>query len=169
MKVFELHGVSGSGKTTSAEQIIKELVKRGYSVGTIKNIHFDGFAMDREGTNTYRHAMAGAQLVSARGNEETDILFKRQLGMAELLTYYTQDFVISEGHSELPLPKIIAAHQISEIEERLTPLTFAVTGKLSETLKEYKGLPVINAVKEVERLVDLIENQVVDYDKTIEK
>lgn len=164
MKVFELHGVSGSGKTTTAEYLIKELRSRGYSVGTIKNIHFDGFAMDEEGTNTHRHKMAGAELVTARGNKETDILYQRQLSMKEILRFYTQDYVISEGHGDMELPKIILSHTVEEIEERLTPFTFAVAGRIANNIETYKHLPVINAMIDVVRLVDLIEEKVGVYE-----
>jgi molybdopterin-guanine dinucleotide biosynthesis protein B len=49
-----------------AEAIIAELRRRNYRVGSVKDIHFEGFALDQEGTNTHRHKMAGAELVTAR-------------------------------------------------------------------------------------------------------
>ena len=41
MKVFSVIGISKSGKTTTIENIIKELRKRNYSVGSVKEIHFE--------------------------------------------------------------------------------------------------------------------------------
>ena len=46
MKVFSVVGYSKSGKTTTIEQIIKELKKRNYSVGSVKDIHFEGFHLE---------------------------------------------------------------------------------------------------------------------------
>lgn len=160
MKAFSVIGFSKSGKTTTIENIIKELKKRRYSVGSIKEIHFEGFAMDQEGTNTDRHRKAGAEIVTARGIRETDILFPEKLSIEEILRYYDQDFAVLEGVRDYNLPKIITAHNEEEIEERLDDLVFAISGRISNMRKEYKGIPVINAVEEADRLVDLIEEKV---------
>ena len=72
MKIFSVCGISKSGKTTTIELLIKELIRRGYTVGSFKDIHFEQFAIDNEGTNTYRHKQAGARPVTARGISETE-------------------------------------------------------------------------------------------------
>lgn len=55
MKVLSVIGTSKTGKTTIIENIIRELRRRRYTVGSVKDIHFEKFAMDTEGTNTDRH------------------------------------------------------------------------------------------------------------------
>lgn len=162
MKVFSVVGITKSGKTTTIENIVKELRKRKYSVGSVKEIHFEQFAIDTEGSNTYRHKEAGSQLVTARGYYETDILFQERLSMDEILKFYNHDFVILEGVTDANVPKIITAHNEKEILERLDDMVFAISGKLSNTLEEFEGLPVINAMDNAERLVDLIEEKVFD-------
>lgn len=159
MKVFSVVGVSKSGKTTSIERIIEELVRRGYTVGTIKNIHFHDFKMDFEGTNTDRHRKAGAELVTARGERETDIMFQRQLDIRTILSFYEQDFVILEGARDTSAPKILTAYDPKGIEERLDETVFAISGRVSTEIDEYEGLPVINAQTDVQKLVDLIEQK----------
>ncbi len=156
MRVITIFGVSGSGKTTTAEYLIRELRRRGHSVGSVKDIHFEGFAIDQEGTNTHRHKMAGSQLVTARGLYETDVLFQRQLGIDEILRFYDHEYVILEGPREADSPRILTAATTSEIDERLDDRVIAISGIISETMDEYKGLPVINATKEAGRLADLI-------------
>ncbi|HCF50628.1 MAG TPA: molybdopterin-guanine dinucleotide biosynthesis protein B [Syntrophomonas sp.] len=163
MKVLSIIGPSKSGKTTTIEAIIPELRRRGYSVGSVKDIHFQGFAMDEEGTNTHRHKMAGSQLVTARGLYETDVMFPQRLSLERILSFYDHDFVLLEGAYDFLGPGIIAAHSESEIEERLRPEIFAVSGQISHHLAEYKGLPVINAVTAAARLADLIEAMVTDW------
>ena len=162
MKVFSVVGITKSGKTTTIENIIKELRRRGYSVGSVKEIHFEKFSIDTEGTNTFRHKKAGSQLVTARGNYETDILFQEKLCIDELLRFYDHDFVVLEGVTDANVPKIISAHSEKEILERLDDLTFAISGRASNTMDEFNGLPVINSIDNVERLVDLIEEKVYD-------
>ena len=163
MKVFSVVGITESGKTTTIENIIKELKKRGYSVGSVKEIHFEQFAIDTEGSNTYRHKEAGSQLVTARGYYETDILFQEKLSIEKILKFYDHDFVVLEGVTDANVPKIITAHNEKEVLERLDDMAFAISGKLSNTLEEFETLPVINTMDNVERLVDLIEEKV--YDK----
>ncbi|AKL94374.1 molybdopterin-guanine dinucleotide biosynthesis adapter protein MobB [Clostridium aceticum] len=163
MKVFSVRGITQSGKTTTIENIIKELKKRRYSVGSVKDIHFEEFAIDQEGTNTYRHRRAGSELVTARGHYETDILFPEKLNVEEILRFYNQDFVVLEGVEDTNAPKIITAHDVKEVEERIDGTVFAISGRIANTLQEYKGVPVINAMSDVEKLVDLIEEKV--YEK----
>lgn len=160
MKLFSVFGTSLTGKTTIIENVIKELKKRRYSVGTIKEIHFEDFQIDKKGTNTYRHSQAGAEPVTARGYYETDILYKEKLPLEKILINYSQDFVILEGIEEGNFPKILSASETTEIDERLDETVIAISGKISNDIKKYKGLPVINAITETEKLVDLIEEKV---------
>ena len=160
MRVFSVFGITQSGKTTTIENVIRELRKRRYSVGSVKEIHFEQFAMDKEGTNTYRHRMAGSELVTARGYKETDILFQRMLSVDEILRFYHHDFVVLEGVADCNVPKIVTAHNTAEVDERMDGTVFAISGKIANGLTEYKGIPVINAVENTEGLVDLIEKKV---------
>lgn len=160
MKVFSVIGISKSGKTTTIENIIKELRKRNYSVGSVKEIHFQQFKMDPEGTNTFRHKAAGSQLVTARGAYETDILYQNKLSVNEILNFYNQDFVILEGVRDTCAPKIVTAHDVEGINDRLDETVFAISGRISNEIEEFNGLPVINSINEIEKLVDLIEEKV---------
>ncbi len=163
MRVFSIVGVSKSGKTTVAEAVIAELRRRNYSVGSVKDIHFEGFAIDQEGTNTHRHKMAGAELVTARGLHETDILFQSRLSLPDILRFYDQDFVILEGAYDFKGPGLITACVETEIDERWWDNVIAVTGRIAGRLCEYKGLTVINALTDVVGLTDLIEQTVMPW------
>jgi molybdopterin-guanine dinucleotide biosynthesis protein B len=160
MKVFSLVGYSKSGKTTTIENIIRELVKRNYTVGTIKQIHLHNFKMDATGTNTDRHKNAGASLVTARGEYETNILYQDKLSINEILDFYTQDYVILEGIRDFPAPKIVTAFDEESIEARIDDTTFAISGQVANNINQYKNLPVLNSMNNVEKLVDLIEEKV---------
>ena len=141
MKVFSVCGLSGSGKTTTIEMVISELIRRGYTVGSVKDIHFEGFAMDREGTNTDRHKKAGASPVTARGSNETDVLFGSRLSLDEILRFYRQDYVVLEGAREPGIPAIFTGTTFNELDELDNPLVFAVSGKISAQIDGYKGIP----------------------------
>lgn len=160
MKIFSVTGITQSGKTTTIENIIKELIKRNYTVGSIKEIHFDDFKIDLEGTNTDRHKKAGSSLVTARGKFETDILHQEKMSINEILKDYSQDYVAMEGVRDTCAPKIVTAHDIKGIDDRLDETTFAISGRISNEITEYKGIPVINSQTDIKKLVDLIEEKV---------
>lgn len=157
MRIISVVGITESGKTTTIENIIRELKKRGYSVGSVKEIHFEDFHIDTEGSNTDRHKKAGSTLVTARGHYETDILYQEKLDMEKILGFYNHDFVILEGVSDMDCPKIITAHDIEGIEAKMDETVFAISGRISDEIDKYKGLPAINSITDVEELVDLIE------------
>jgi len=157
VRVISVVGLSKSGKTTTIENIIKELKRRNYSVGTIKEIHFHDFKMDVEGTNTYRHREAGAGTVTARGIKETDIMFDHKLDIKTILSFYNEDFVIMEGVRDTSAPKIITASDEEGIEAKLDGTAFAISGVISDKIQGYKDLPSIDGVSRIEELVDLIE------------
>ncbi len=160
MKVFSVFGITKSGKTTTIENIIRELRRRNYSVGSVKEIHFEAFRIDQEGTNTDRHKKAGSQLVTARGEYETDILYQNKLSMNEILKAYDHDFVVLEGVEDINAPKIITAHNIEEIEARLDETVIAISGIVSNHMDSYKGIPVMNSKTDIVKLVDYIEGKV---------
>jgi len=166
MKAFSVIGTTKTGKTTTIENIIKELVRRGFSVGSIKEIHYEKFAIDTEGTNTYRHAAAGAEVVTARGHYETDILYLKKLSVEEILKFYDQDYVVMEGVSDYNLPVIICASDTTDIEnyrkKDFFNRVFVISGVVSNSEKEYDGIPVINAEEKAGELTDLVIGKVFD-------
>lgn len=169
MKVFSVIGITQSGKTTTVEQIIGELTRRRYSVGSVKDIHFEAFALDTPGTNTDRHRQAGSSLVTARGLKETDILFPVSLSIEKILEFYNQDWVVLEGVQEINAPKIVCAHDEEGIDKLLDESTMAIAGRIANTgLKEYKGVPVFNALTQPVELTDYVLERVPqllpDYD-----
>ncbi|WP_195267898.1 molybdopterin-guanine dinucleotide biosynthesis protein B [Eubacterium sp. 1001713B170207_170306_E7] len=157
MKVISICGISDSGKTTTAEHIIKELRRRGYSVGSVKEIHYDQFKIDTEGSNTDRHRKAGSQLVTARGKRETDILFQEKLPIREILAFYAFDYVVLEGVADACVPMILTAHRAPELEERWNDYVLCCAGRIAGALDTYRDRPVFDARTQTEALVDLIE------------
>ncbi len=161
MKAIAVNGLTKSGKTTVCETVIKGLRSRGYTVGSVKEIHFEGFAIDpNPATNTRRHRTAGSQLVTARGIYETDILYQSKLPIEDILKHYDHDFVILEGVTDLNVPRIITAHNVEEVQEQMDCRAIAISGVLANTHKDtVLGMPVINALEEPEALVDFVEQR----------
>ena len=159
MKVFTVVGTSGSGKTTTIEAVVAELVRRGYKVGSVKEIHFEAFAIDPAPTsNTHRHRAAGAALVTARGYRETDVLYPEKLDMKDILRHYRgYDWVALEGVDDLPVPAVICTL------DKLRSNTICLSGKLGAGVTEYRGLPAFNALENFIALCDFLEANVPDY------
>lgn len=161
MRVLSVVGITGSGKTTTVEHIVAELKRRRYSVGSVKDIHFEQFAIDTPGTNTDRHRRAGAGLVTARGLGETDILFPRRLAIAEILAIYSHDWVVLEGTDDCNCPEIICGHDENGLQKQLGPKSLAVAGVAANSISgDFRGLPVFNAPKQARELVDFLEQRV---------
>jgi len=165
MKIVSICGITKSGKTTAIEGIIRELLTRGYRVGSVKEIHNEAFAIDPEPqSNTRRHRLAGAELVCARGLYETDLLFPEKLPMAKILSFYegVYDWVVLEGVTDIPVPTIVTAHSKADLREKWSNMAFCVSGRIVSQIKEYRGAPAIDALENVQSLVDLMERKVYD-------
>lgn len=158
MKAISVNGITKTGKTTVCECIISGLKKRGYSVGSVKEIHYDKFKIDTpETTNTNRHKKAGAQLVTARGFYETDILYQEKLSIKQILEHYDYDYVILEGVSDCNVPRILTGKNYDDIIIKMDPKAIAVSGVIANTeTGEIEGLPIINCLKEADKLVDFV-------------
>ena len=95
MKLITIVGVSGSGKTTVAEALIRAFTAAGLSVASAKSIacgrpgihrrqapglsphQLTPFTIDTPDSNSYRHRQAGSSLVLTRAATETALLFPR--------------------------------------------------------------------------------------------
>lgn len=160
MRIIQLVGTRQSGKTTTAEVLIKKLKAAGFSVGTIKVIGCPSFSLDRNmNSNTGRHRQAGADVVIAAGKKETDIICGRQLTIDEMLAELNAmqlDFCIVEGGYEADLTRIVCAADKEDAEDKLTSKTICICGPLADEISEYCGLPAISAIKDADRLMELV-------------
>ncbi len=164
MKIFSVIGISKSGKTTTVENVIKELKRRNYSVGSVKEIQCKNFTIDQEGTDTCRHRKAGSDLITARADCETDIIYPGNLEIIEILKLYHQDYIVMEGVADYDCPVILCANAIGDIEgsrnKEFFKRVFLISGVISNEINEYNGIPVINSENNIKKLADLIEQRV---------
>ncbi|MCD4828357.1 MAG: molybdopterin-guanine dinucleotide biosynthesis protein B [Candidatus Cloacimonetes bacterium] len=162
MKVFSVAGYHHTGKTTAVCRLIGGLRKRGHKVMSIKDIHSEGFTLDSQGSNSWKHADAGAEPVFARGLRETGLLWRRALGLPQMLTYLDADWVVVEGMKDTAIPRIVCAETEAQLEELVDDTVFAISGKIADNLREWRGIPVISALNDPEALVELVERKVFD-------
>lgn len=159
MRIVMVKGFSGSGKTATVTSLVQELVRRGYSVGTVKDIHYEGYEADDPGTDTYKHRKAGAYRVTARGQNDTAIIIDGPSPIEAILKYYKEDFVILEGDCGIKCPTVITGKTREDIDKRMCDEAVAVSGIYAANEHEYGDLPVINGITEVEKMADLVEKK----------
>ncbi len=159
MRIVMIKGFSKTGKTTTVTLLIEELRRRGYSVGTVKDIHFEGYRADTPGTDTDKHRRSGAYRVTALGPGDTAVIMDSRMKPEALLKYYKEDFIILEGDCGIKCPTIITGRTTDDIDKRMCDEAFAFSGIISEQMSEYNGFPVVNARKEIGRLADMVEQK----------
>ena len=130
MKIVSVVGRKNTGKTSLTVKIIEELTKRGYDVASIKHSHHE-MEMDRENTDTWRHKLAGSNVVVGIGSTSffnvRDILeLNRLLFLIKFMD--NVDFVVIEGFKSYNYPKIATSldvvdeHTIAQIDSfSITP------------------------------------------------
>ena len=131
LRVIAITGRKKSGKTKVIEGLIKELINRGYRVGTVKHVPKQGFTLDQSGTDTWRHAQAGSKTVVCISPDEVATLEKRKPDLEEiLLSLRDLDFVILESFGSVEnLMKIVVARNEGEASELDDDFTVGFIGK----------------------------------------
>jgi len=105
MKIISIVGYKKTGKTTLVERLVKALKEHG-KVGTIKHMH--DHSMHTPGTDTWKHARAGADVVIGVTPYEL-VKFSNDNSLDRALTDLADegmDFAIVEGWKDSRLAKI---------------------------------------------------------------
>lgn len=120
-------GNSKSGKTTLLESVIKELKQRGYRVGVIKHAHH-GFEMDKPGTDSWRMAQAGSDVVVVSSPHRAAVVLQvsEELFLNQMIPMFSDrvDIVLTEGYKQADTVKVHVsgsetANKVSEVVEFL--------------------------------------------------
>ena len=166
MKIFAVVGYSKSGKTTTVIEIIKELSRRGKKVGTVKAVDIENFSIDTFGKDSWKHREAGAIITATQADKETAIMYQKRMTAKELIPFFQVDFLILEGFSiEKKIPKVLCAKSIDDLNISIDPTICVISGVISKSLSEYKGIKIINSLTSIKELVDLLEQKAVNSSK----
>lgn len=114
MRIISIIGTKNTGKTLLSTKIIEELVKRDYSVGSIKHSHHK-LNLDSKKTDTAKHAEAGAKIVMGSGLNSI-IQLDDELSLDQLLfqmkSLKNPDYVVIEGFKKYGYPNISTINSI---------------------------------------------------------
>jgi molybdopterin-guanine dinucleotide biosynthesis protein MobB len=169
--VVAVVGTSGSGKTATIEYLTYNLTRLGFQVGVAKHIHREGFTIDTEGKDTWKHAKAGARIVIGSSPNELAIIKKTTQetpfkDIHEILHAEQLDIALLEDFSSATaertnLPKIVAAKNVRELSLTLSktrPPILAITGRVSRTASRIKKMrvPILDIHREGPLLTAMI-------------
>jgi len=166
--VISVIGWHDVGKTTFLVGLIGELKRRGLRVVTVKHAR-QHFCLDRPGTDTWRFAQAGSDVVVISGKGRMALIEHcpedEEISLSEIVARLPEgiDLVITEGYKGLPTPKIVVARAgvgqgpIAALGEVLALVTGDVEAEAGEgvPLGGTEGVPVF-APADVAGVVDLL-------------
>ncbi len=114
--VLQVVGYKNSGKTTLICEWIKLLTKLGYKVGTVKHDAHD-FAIDHEGTDTWRLKESGADIVAITSDRQTAMLETGAVSLMALVERMSRcDIVLAEGFKQERFSKVVLLRSDSDME-----------------------------------------------------
>lgn len=160
MKVIEILGKSGSGKTLLIEQLIKTLSSAGYRVGAIKKSFHHNVEYDKEGKDTFRMEKAGALITGGYSRDSAFLYFNYSVPPLEFIRKFQMvDFLLIEGNMGLAAPKIYCLSEDDSPSD--DGLIFAFFTLKENTSKELTK-PLYSS-SETDKLTNLIIEKTPDF------
>lgn len=159
-RVIGIAGWKNSGKTTLAEKLVAELVRRGRRVSTVKHAHHD-FDIDKEGTDSFRHRLAGATevaIVSGRRWALThELRDEEEPPLAAVLQRMAPaDIVVVEGYKREAHLKIEARRREAKSRDRLSAGDPNIVAVAADGPQPGETLPVFD-LDDVAAIADFVE------------
>jgi len=170
MQVIAVVGSKKSGKTTTLENLIKELTERGYKVAAIKHIAEPGLTIDTAGKDTWKFAKAGAKTIVSMATNEIATIEKgttESLSIEKLLKKCRgNDIVLIESFKKhVALKKNILKIVVTKSKKEATNAlqTFkpilAFSGPYSTETLGFTA-PYADGLRNPQKLADLIEKAI---------
>jgi len=169
IQVIAVVGTKKSGKTTTIENLIRELAKRGYNVAAIKHVPEPDHTIDTPGKDTWRYAQAGAKTIVSAAASEIATIEKMPLETVKLDALIKRckgnDIVFIEGLKKKlakrkSIAKIVVAKTMDEAVNALETYKpiLAFSGPYSTKNLNFE-IPYADALTNPQELVDIIENK----------
>jgi len=155
-KIITIVGKSNSGKTTFLEKVISLLTDKGYKIGSVKHAH-DGFEMDKEGKDSFRHRKAGAVATLVITENKIAMIKDDTTNYIEKMQFYLSDMdiILAEGFKKQDLPKIEIFRTQSVHKEPLCMQDENLIAFVTDS--GYKPDVPIFGLEDIKQIVDFIE------------
>jgi molybdopterin-guanine dinucleotide biosynthesis protein MobB len=164
IKIFDVIGYSGSGKTYFIEKAIELLKKQlNYNIVVIKNVKHH--RVDKEGKDSYRFTESGA-LYSIITNNTNDVgiyLKTKDDNLQELIKWlqkgpYHIDLFFTEGFRHLNHPTLLCVRTLEEIESQLNENVKMISGIIcSENRRNqiFLDLPIVDIEQDFQKFLTI--------------
>ena len=170
-KIIKFIGYSGSGKTTLIEKIVKKLSDEGIKVATIKHdVH--GLDIDKEGKDSYRYSLAGANISIVSSQEMTVFKYHDELKLEDIISKIENiDIIIVEGYSsEDDIPTICvgrlgtgkgfkSVNSDGSFDKNIIAIVSDYGEKeVNDIIKSNKNLKHFNINNDIEKIITFIKS-----------
>ncbi len=126
-------------------------------MGVIKDIHSEKYQPDKEESDTWRYAQAGAQLVVGRGIHDTVFHWRSSQNFLEIVGKISADILLVEGFKDEQMPRIVCAADNAQLVKLVDTHTYCISGVISENMQEFRGIPVYNFQRDLPKIIELAE------------
>lgn len=156
-KIIAIVGKSDSGKTTLIEKLIALLTGKGYKIGSVKHAH-DGFEMDKQGKDSFRHRKAGASATLVISEKKIALVKDDQTDYIEKMQSYLSgmDIILAEGFKKQTLPKIEVFRVNSGHNEPLCMTDENLIAFVTDS--DYRPNRPVFGLEDVNQIADFIES-----------
>ena len=162
--LFGVTGWKNSGKTTLVARLVTEFRNRGLKVATIKHAS-DGFEIDHEGTDSYRHRDAGANETMIGSGKRWALMHEVQPDesaptLPELIGKLSPcDIVLIEGYKNEPHSKIECIRAASAKDTPVYQSNSTVVAIAHDGVAIENGLPAFN-LDDISSIADFIAEHI---------
>ena len=143
------------GKTTLVESIVRGIVTQGYTVITLKSAQHE--PKKGEGTDTWRHQLAGATESFFYGPSDKGKPLKGIVGNS------VSDFLIVEGMKNSPIPKFWCIGD-SPVGDTIPIEVKAIVSWDSGRVEDKFGIPILEP-ENIDLMVSIIMREAVELTK----
>jgi molybdopterin-guanine dinucleotide biosynthesis protein B len=165
MKLINVIGYSGSGKTHLIAHAIKKLKSElDLTIIVIKNVHTH--KIDTEGKDSFKFSDAGADFSVIRNKyNEVAIFFKKDLHVDRIIELVMKlsdhiDLVFAEGFRDLKVPTILCVKNLEDINTQLNPNIKMISGLVSTKGRrktDIQDLPIVNIKTEFDQFLEIFD------------
>jgi molybdopterin-guanine dinucleotide biosynthesis protein MobB len=163
MKILVVSGYSNSGKTSVVELLLTTWKRMGLKTATIKNVHTPKFQIDVPNTDSYRHAKAGAKVVSISSDKGSVLFLYNEISLEEQIKLIHHisgcDILLLEGfRDQTEYPQVLCISKREDIVAQWNDKIFVISGIASEPDEFYKGRPMINNFVNSAKIIEFVNN-----------
>lgn len=164
IKIIDIIGYSGSGKTYFIMNLIKLLKKQlSYNISVIKNVKHH--QIDEKGKDSYNFSESGAlySIIKNNLNDMSIFLNINDISIEEIINWlqkgpYKIDLLLTEGFRNLNNPTVLCVSNLDQIEPQLNNNIKMISGIICSNMVEEEiisNLPIVDIEKDFQEFMKI--------------